>query len=346
MTAIDASRILEPVAADQPCGVDLEYDADFLAMMQASTPKPERQMGNEVIAAEEPNWRDVKQLAVSLMARSKDLRVAVPLCRALLHTDGIVAFAQSLAVLRSLLEQFWPGLFPQLDAEDDNDPTMRVNALLGLCDQGGLLKSLREVPLVQARAAGSFGLREIEAAAGRATMAGTPPTPELIRAAFQEVDSSALETTLASLQQAREQLRGIDGWLTEQLGSMAPDLRPLGNTLASQARELEQQLVARGSTLVPSTSSAPEQADQPGASMQTPATSSAAPAGIRNRNDVVQWLDRICDFYAQNEPSSPVPLLLQRARRLVNKSFLDVVRDLVPDGLNQAELYRGRQEES
>jgi type VI secretion system protein ImpA len=58
------------------------------------------------------------------------------------------------------------------------------------------------------------------------------------------------------------------------------------------------------------------------------------------------WIDRMCEFYAKNEPSSPVPLLLQRAKRLVSKSFLDVLRDLVPDGLNQAMLFHGPKEES
>ena len=66
--------------------------------------------------------------------------------------------------------------------------------------------------------------------------------------------------------------------------------------------------------------------------------------GIQSREDVQHCIDLICDFYARNEPSSPVPLLLQRARRLVNKNFIDVVRDLLPDGLNQVQLIRGQQE--
>lgn len=343
MTALDVARILDPVAPDQPCGVDLEYDADFLAMVQAATPKPERQMGAEVIAAEEPNWREVKQLAVKLMARSKDLRVAVLLCRAALHTDGIAGFANGLQVVRGLIEQFWPGLFPLLDAEDDDDPTMRVNTLLGLADGAGTVKDLREAPLVTARAAGSFGLREIDAAAGRGTVAGTPPTPELIRAAFHEVESSALEATLAAVRLGREHLRAIDSGLIERLGGMAPDLRPLSNVVDSQLRELEQQLQARGGPVTAPVAAATGEPAAAGAAGQA---GTAAPAGIQGRNDVLHWIDRICEFYAKSEPSSPVPLLLQRARRLVNKNFLDVVRDLVPDGLNQAQMFQGQPEES
>ncbi len=337
MSAIDVDRLLEPVAAEQPCGVDIEYDAEFLAMVQAATAKPERQMGAEVVPAEEPNWREVKQLAVGLLGRSKDLRVLMPLCRALVHTDGMAGFAAGLQIVRGMLDKFWAGLFPLLDAEDDNDATMRTNALLGLADAGGMVRSLREAPLVSARSAGNFGLREIDAAAGRGTVSGTPPTADLIRAAFQEVDGSALEATFTAVQTAREELRGIDATLATLLVGSAPDLRPLAAVLDSQARELEQHLQARGSALVASTA---------GGAGTAGTGASATSTGIQNANDVMHWIDRICEFYAQNEPSSPVPMLLQRAKRLVSKSFLDVLRDLVPDGLNQAMLFHGPKEGS
>ena len=51
---------------------------------------------------------------------------------------------------------------------------------------------------------------------------------------------------------------------------------------------------------------------------------------INSRQDVIRLLDLICGFYAQNEPSSPVPLLLQRARKLVEKDFYAIMEDLAP----------------
>jgi len=339
MTAIDANRMLEPVAADRPCGVDLEYDADFLRMVQASTAKPERQMGSEVLPAEEPNWRDVKQLATRLLARSKDLRVAIPLCRALLHADGFVGFGSGLQIVRGMLEQFWPGLFPLLDADDDNDPTMRVNTLLGLADPAGMLKSLREAPLVNGKVAGSFGLRDIDAAAGRAPAAANAPGQDLIRAAFQEAPLAELEATFTALRQAQQELRGIEAVLNDKLGGRGPDLRPLAAVLDGQARALEQQLGARGGGIAAGATPAGNHSGTPGNMNQN-----GIQGGIQSREDVQHCIDLICDFYARNEPSSPVPLLLQRARRLVNKNFIDVVRDLLPDGLNQVQLIRGQQE--
>jgi type VI secretion system protein ImpA len=46
-------------------------------------------------------------------------------------------------------------------------------------------------------------------------------------------------------------------------------------------------------------------------------------------------------FFRKNEPSSPVPLLLDRAKRLVSKSFLEVLEDIAPDTLTEVKKIGG-----
>lgn len=62
---------------------------------------------------------------------------------------------------------------------------------------------------------------------------------------------------------------------------------------------------------------------------------------VRNRDDVVMLLDKICGYYERQEPSSPLPLLLKRCRRLATLSFMDIVKDLAPSALQQVELIGG-----
>jgi type VI secretion system protein ImpA len=52
-------------------------------------------------------------------------------------------------------------------------------------------------------------------------------------------------------------------------------------------------------------------------------------------------LDRICEFYAKTEPSSPVPLLLKRAQRMAGMNFLEIINDLTPDSIHQVNLVAG-----
>ena len=65
---------------------------------------------------------------------------------------------------------------------------------------------------------------------------------------------------------------------------------------------------------------------------------------INSREDVIRVLDKICQYYQRFEPSSPIPMLLQRSKRLVSADFMDIVRDLAPDALAQVENLRGKTE--
>ena len=71
----------------------------------------------------------------------------------------------------------------------------------------------------------------------------------------------------------------------------------------------------------------------------------AAAAGvfgaIRTREDAVRALDAVITFFQNTEPSSPVPLFIERAKRLIAKNFLDVLQDIVPDALNAAKAAGG-----
>ena len=70
----------------------------------------------------------------------------------------------------------------------------------------------------------------------------------------------------------------------------------------------------------------------------------ARPSGggaINNREDAIKALDRVCDWINRNEPTNPAPLLIRRAQRLMGKSFLEIIRDLAPDGLKDVERIAG-----
>ncbi|WP_420227958.1 ImpA family type VI secretion system protein, partial [Pseudomonas aeruginosa] len=66
---------------------------------------------------------------------------------------------------------------------------------------------------------------------------------------------------------------------------------------------------------------------------------------IANREDVLRQLDRLLEYYVRHEPSSPVPVLLKRAKTLVTADFAEIVRNLIPDGISQFETLRGPESE-
>ncbi|VFS78876.1 type VI secretion protein ImpA [Pseudomonas aeruginosa] len=228
---LDVPVLLAAVSPDSPCGDDLEYDAAFLELERIAQGQPERQMGDAVLPAEPPEWPRVRALASELFGRSKDLRVANLLLQSNVALDGLDGLAEGLLLVRELLGQYWDGVYPLLDADDDNDPTFRINALTGLVAEP-LLQLVWAIPLVRSRAFGPVNLRAALNAAGLQRFASETLSPEQIAGAFADADADALAATRRALDGAQEHALAIESGVAERVGSaQGLDLGPLRQLL-------------------------------------------------------------------------------------------------------------------
>lgn len=340
--------LLAPVGEAAPTGEDLEYDADFMALERAAAPKAERAMGDAVKAAEEPDWDRVTVLAEGLLARTKDLRVAVHLSTAWMRSGGLSGWANGLALIRGLLEQYWEGVHPQLDADDDDDPTARVNAIVPLGDAMSVLGYFRSTPFVQSPRLGRFSLRELRIANGSLKISsdeGSEDLPSMtdLEACCMDCSVADLTASLDAVTQIMEHGKAIDAIFNDHVGTAGPDLK----ALLSDSYELKKFITAQAAARSPGGDSV---ADDEGESAAeggggSAASGVAASAGrIQTPEDVKRRLDELCDYYARTEPSSPVPLLLRRAQRLVGLNFVDLMQDLAPGGIHELRVVSGPEE--
>ncbi|MTI00416.1 type VI secretion system protein TssA [Roseibium sp. RKSG952] len=344
---LDLDSLLQCFGEDTPCGEDLEYDPEFTDLELANQPGEEKVSGDAVIPAEEPDFAAVKSAAIALLGRTKDLRVAAILANASLKTDGLPAFAETLRYVRRCLEKHWEHVHPQLDPDDDDDPTIRINAVLGLADRASILSSLRGAALTESRAFGRFGLRDVLIADGELSPPSETadvPTPQVIAAAFQDTDPDHLAALSQTVRGCLDEAKAIAAVFDDRIGAHGPDLDPLVNMLHDIARRLEPYLTdeATASPIAPSTPVEPMQAHA-----VIPASPAlAAPGAINSPEDVKRIIDKIVDYYARNEPSSPVPLLLTRARRLVSADFFTIMKDMAPQGVENVSLIGGIDEDA
>ena len=342
---MDLEALLNDISEDAPSGENLEYDPDFTALLLAAEIKEEQQIGDEVVEATPPDYNDIRDKASALLERSHDLRVAMHLAMAELSTGGFSGFGEALTYARRLLQDRWETCHPQLDADDDNDPTMRVNAMMALVDQVGILRAVRRAPLTESRGFGRFSFRDIEFATGaRALPADMDAAPELsmIAAAFQDTDSEALSGLHATVATIREDVNAIDDVFSEQIPGQGPDLDPLKSLLTELHRKLGEYVGGE----------AGEAAEAEGDDQMAPVAQLGGGAqasfsgGVNSPDDVLKALDQILSYYARSEPSSPLPILLERAKRLVRADFLTIMRDIAPDGVTNVRLVGGLPEES
>jgi type VI secretion system protein ImpA len=359
MSLLDLEALLAPISESAPAGENLEYQPEFTALEEAAMGKPARQMGSQMIAGEPPDYGKLFARSNELLRRSKDLRIAAHLTRACVDRQGFVGLHQGLALLHRLLANYWPTLHPQLDPDDGNDPTMRVSALSALVSPE-LLGALRAAPLITTQVAGPISLRYLAIAAGELPQPSDGPKVDnnLLEAGFREVPLSALQTVAAALQGARDELKGLGEAFQKGSGGVpGPDLSTLDRVVFQAQGVLRPRLSARAAEGASAKAQAGAGATaglelglnlggSNGAPESGVAGMAAEPARgisgvVRSRDDVVMLLDKIIGYYERHEPSSPLPLLLQRCRKLAALSFLDIVKDMAPAALQQVELIGG-----
>jgi len=326
---MDNALLLEPISPDAPCGIDLE-DTQLLASFDAF-----RVFGNDTPLRPDIDWRQIRDQAAEALAKSHDLRLLAHLATATLRVDGLKSFCALLPVAERWLTERWELAFPRVD----EDAVLRKNALSCFADRMAVIDPLRRAPIAAHRQLGSFSLRDLELASGQLS-----PTE-----ADQEVPSSAqIEATLAaatveelsSLAQAvtaaSAALMNVAGAMQQRAGfQSAPDFDPLARPLARIQSLLTEHLATRTAANLPTPASASNSAGS------APAAGSVLVGEIASRQDAIRAIDAIAAFFRKNEPSSPVPLLLDRAKRLVSKSFLEVLEDIAPESLTQVRQLGG-----
>ena len=309
-----------------PCGPDLEYDNDFLALNQAAAGKPESTFG----PAEAPDWRTVVEQSEDLLDRSRDLRIALLWLRGKLHTSGYGALAVGLRLINGLIEQLWDHVHPLPDP-DDGDPYARVNVLSALPQTDGLIGDLRDSRLIQDRAVGELTIRSVLIALGQLQAAEDESAPSkdqitgMLRAAIERAPGLR-----AQCQDAVSLSRALIALVNDKLGNAAaPDLRPV-YTLAQGVASL---LPAEDGAGAESGSTDGDGGTDAGGSGEGGGAKRSLSGSINSREDAIRAIDMICTYLERSEPTNPAPLFLRRARQLIGHNFLQLIKALAPEAL-------------
>ncbi|MEM8669133.1 MAG: type VI secretion system protein TssA [Planctomycetota bacterium] len=346
---LDVSSLLTAVSDEEPSGPDLEYDPEFSELEQAARGKPEQQYGETVIEAEDPDWKTVRRLGLNLLKRTKDFRIAIQVGNACLFLDNLDEFREVIELAAGYIRDFWPSVHPALDEDDDNDPTERINAIASIQDPEVTLNLLRNATLISLPGVGAVSYQAILIARGELSPEeGTEGMKEAtVDGIFQDCSLDELRETKGSLSAICDGLEQIESCLTEQVGmSSALNLEPIRH-LASAIDHAVDIYLERRDAGSDSESSQEEAGGDSDAGSSGESVAVATHHGeIRGREDVIRAIDRICEYYEKYEPSSPLPLLLNRAKRLATKSFMEIIRDLTPDALDQATSIGGVKSDS
>jgi len=330
----EIQSLSEPISADAPCGVNLE-DSQLLASFDAF-----RLFGQVTALEPAPDWTAIKARSVEALSQSKDLRVLAHLAAAVIRTDGAPEFFAALSAAAWWLENFWDVVHPLVD----EDALVRRNALNCLADRLAVIDALRRSPLVVHPQLGAVSVRDVDLASGQLSAPGSDthlPDEKHINAVFIGSPIVTISAALARIEDALAAVRRIEAAMVAHGGiEQAPSLEPLSAYLTRAQKIVRERIAAH-----PDAAQAGVAVSSGNGADHGAVGRSAGPVGsVQSREDAIRALDAIAAFFRQTEPSSPIPLIVERAKRLVSKDFLEVLADVAPDAIAQAKAAGGIRE--
>jgi type VI secretion system protein ImpA len=350
---IDIDALSRPIDDNEPAGPDLEYSGVAeLDRFAAGTPGTIDPSTQELVGAEEPNWRKVAEQATELLGKTKDLRVAAWLTRAELANRGLPGLADGLKLIATLVETFWETLYPLLDRDEGDDPIERMNVLANLSPDPAqsygspsteaLLRTLRGTVIVESREVGRFTVRDLDYVLGRMSPpAGqTAPAAGLLAAAWKTGDPAANQEKRDGISIGLAAVQAIVKLFSDHSGQR-PNLDLLQQTLrrvgefytAQDAEAAAEAAVAAGGD----GEDGSDELGGAGGSGGKPPRSS----GLASRADAVRILQQVGAFLRKSEPSSPAPMFVDRAVKLLQMDFTAIVKELMPDSRDRIEMLGG-----
>ena len=317
--------LAEPISAQRPCGAGLDA-TQTLGAIEAS-----RVFGRLIPAASEPDWRALRELCVAALKESKDLRVLAHFIAASIRLDPLPEVLRIFPLVETWLSRYWETVYPLID----DDAIMRRNALTLFADRVAIVDALRRMPLVSDQRFGSFCVRDLDIASGvlvQKEPGATKVSADLIRAALTAADPRVLRELSGCVTAAASALQSVETTMLTRAGgsAMVPELSAVAQTL-ERMREM----------LAPHIIDVPDSVAVETGATAAPVSNGGDIGSVSSRQDVLRALDAVMTYYVRSEPGSVVPILVERAKRMVSMNFLDALAEVAPDAVDPVKQVLG-----
>lgn len=361
---IEFAKLIAPIAADKPTGVDLRTDPSpqsvyyLVKDARGKARLAERQLllGEEVAADAMPDWRPVLQHGVAaLTTKTKDLEITAYVIEALLRRQGFAGLRDGFRLARELIEKYWDALHPLPTPEEGLEG--RLSAMVGLNGEDGegtLIAPIARVPLTENTSVGQLAamhyleavalakvtdakLREKKVAAGTKTL-------ETFEKAVAETPAEFFTKLHDDLTQCQAEFAKLTALLDQKCGPQAP---PSSNIRAALDNCLETlKNTAKSKLIIPAKPAdkpaAPGAAGAPAAPAKDGAAAAPAEAldAIRTREDAFKAILKVADFFRRTEPHTIVSFALEQVVRWGRMSLPELLTELIPEEAQRKNLFK------
>lgn len=331
--SLELEGLLKVISDEAPCGIDCSFSNEFYAIKKARIQDdPLLEQGDWVAEPKQADWAFVSSQSIELLTeKTKDIRLYGWLLEAWSNLYGFEGIAKGLELTQQSLTEFWMLLHPEI-AEDDLD--QRLGLLQGLINQLPVL--IKKTAITNT--AISYSLMDYEALLHQQNLRrkhaedyDDVPTNTSLEQFEQELFNTSKSFQYKNYQAFLEILKQwniLREVLDGLMGVDAPSFAAIESQLESLHSNLKKIYKTEAFGLQPAMATADSVEEKSAVDQQTSTqlTEHIAVAAsainqpfqphiqshVANREQAMQVLQEISDYFQLNEPHSPVSYMLQK----------------------------------
>jgi len=331
--SLELEALLKEISDEAPCGMDCSFSNEFHAIKKAKTQDdPLLDQGDWIADPKQADWNFVNTKATELLTKkTKDIRLYTWLIEAWSNLYGFEGVAKGLELTQCSLSNFWILLHPEIE-EDDLD--QRLGLLQGLINQLPVL--IKNIPVVNTSP--FYSLIDYEALLHQQNLRRkhTEENNDVNLNSSLEKFEQALFNTSKSFQYQNYQtyLEILKQWnilkdvlnglmsldapsfaaIDSQLESIHSNLKKIykTNAFGSQEEDTNKINSESGTKISSESVHSPIEIASTTTTRHPQKFQPQVQNHVSNREQAMQVLQDIADYFQANEPHSPVSYMLQK----------------------------------
>lgn len=335
--AANIGTLIAPIdGSHHGVGEDLMFDPRIDAIVAArQEDDPLLAQGNWVTELKVADWGFVKNQCAELLSdTSKDMKLALWYVDALSHTDHLAGISQGLSLLQALNDEYWLTMYPPLDGEEDS---MDIRAGLLSWFVKALTDDIKQLSLADTKTESydyNYYLTARDHDKQRQQNPDSETSNQLTLSDYNHAIKNSSEAwqqaLMSNLNKVTKQWQDLTDQLNDLMGMDAPVFAPVTDLLVALTQHLRPLIPEYADT---TNNMCPEgiadtvnSTDDNESTMLDGNKSLASTKNViltdfnpsnrdhqSNRQQALKLLAQIQEYFATNEPHSPVTFLLGRA---------------------------------
>jgi type VI secretion system protein ImpA len=356
---LDFAKLLAPIPGDKPTGSDPRANTSptspYYKVKDARTAarSAERQVESGAEDAPTPDWKAVVATATTALATAaKDLEVTAYLIEAVTRVNGYAGLRDGFRLARELVAAFWDDLYPVPDEEGLSTKVAALAGLNGDDAEGTLLAPIRNVPLTASDTHGGLTLANYQQALTTSKIldpkvkekkvAAGAMTFEKFQSAMGETSNAFVKALYDDLTASIDEFDKLTADLDARCGAAAPPstaIRAALTGVLDAVKDVARDKLAVMQTAAPVPTAPTADANGKAAAKDDGGEGEKLPV-IRNREDALNAILKLADFFRRTEPHSMLPHTLEQAVRWARMPLTDLLAELISDDDARGALFK------